>query len=118
MSDGKRKFSDWYVPPDIAFIYGLPFILIPIGLLSAMLLPSLNLARNTGDRTLLYMAVAIGAIGITLLFFARLPLYRQRRFFTFGSRALDDRHKRLYRWSYRLIGVCVLLLVALILALR
>lgn len=118
MSDGKRKLSDWYVPPDIAFTCGLYFVVIPIAILSAILFPLLYDAKRAGDRTLLYAALAVGMAGILLLFFARLPLYRQRRFFTFGSRALDDRHRRLYRWAYRLIVACALLLVALILALR
>jgi bacteriorhodopsin len=117
MSDGKRKLSDWYVPAELAGMFVLPFIAL-IGILAAMFLPLLNQARRRGDATLVYVALLFGIVGIMLLFFARLPLYRQRRFFTFGSRALDDRHKRLYRWAYRLIGVCAFLLVALILTLR
>jgi hypothetical protein len=113
-----RKLSDWYVPPDIAVVYGLPFITISIGFLSAMLLPLLSSARRSGDSTLLYIAVALSVIGVVLLAFARMPLYRQRRFFTFGSRALDGGHKRLYRWAYRFIGVSVLLMSLLLLALR
>jgi hypothetical protein len=95
----------------------LPLIAL-IGLLSAMFLPLLNAVRHTGDATILYTALAFGVVGSALLFFARLPLYQQRRFFTFGSSALDERHKRLYRWAYRFVGVCVFLLVMLILALR
>ena len=113
-----RKVSDWYVPPDIAVVYGLPFLIIPIGLLAALLLTLLSGARNNGDFTLLYMAFAPSAVGISLLALARMPLYRQRRFFTFGSRALDEGHRRLYRWAYRFIGVSVLLMSFLLLALR
>ena len=118
MQDNKRKLSDWYIPPDILFIYGLTFIAVPIAVLVSMSLPLLSKAKGTGDATLLYVSLAIGTVGILLLFFARLPLYRERRFFTFGSRALDDHHKRLYRWAYRFIGICVFLLVCLILFLR
>src|SRR5580658_4771631 len=110
MSDDKRKLPDWFVPPDIAAIFGLPFIAL-IALLGARFLPLLNRARNSGDTTLVNVAFVFGMIGIVLLFFARLPLYRQRRFFTFGPRALDDRHKRLYRYAYDFIGVCLFLLV-------
>ena len=113
-----RKLSDWYVPPDIAVVYGHPFIAILVGVLSAMLLPLVFNARNSGDSTLLYTASALGAVGIVLLAFARMPLYRERRFFTFGPRALDEGHRRLYRWAYRFIGVSVLLLLLLLLALR
>src|SRR5258707_11947773 len=109
-----RKLSNWYVPPDIALIYGLPFIVMPV----AMLLPLLSRARSGGDFTLLYIAFTFGAVGTVLLALARMPLYRQRRFFTFGPRALDEAHKRLYWWAYRFIGVSVLLLSLLLVALR
>jgi hypothetical protein len=32
--------------------------------------------------------MAFAVAGIVLLFFARVPLYKQRKFFTFGSKAL------------------------------
>jgi hypothetical protein len=95
------------------------FFFVPlIGILCAMLLPLLSQARNRGDTTLVYAALLFGITGIILLFFARLPLYRQRRFFTFGSRALDDHHKRLYRWAYLFIAACLFLLGMLVLALK
>jgi hypothetical protein len=117
MSDGKRKLSDWYVPAELAGMFVLPLIAL-IGIVAAMFLPLLNEARHRGDATLVDVALLFGLAGVMLLFFARLPLYRQRRFFTFGPRALDGPHKRLYRWAYRLIRVCVLLLVFLVLILR
>jgi hypothetical protein len=52
----------------------------------------------------------IAAVGILLIFCAKLPLYRQRRFLTFGSRALPDSSRSFYRWGYR----CVLFAVALL----
>ncbi|MGD0061657.1 MAG: hypothetical protein ABSD58_19795 [Verrucomicrobiia bacterium] len=117
MSEQKRKLSDWYVPPDIVGHLGL-FIIAGIGILGGMFLPLLNSARNDGDLTLFYFAFAMGLIGVALLGFARLPLYRERRFFTFGPGKLDHTHKRLYRWAYLFIGVCLLLLAMLVLALR
>lgn len=117
MSDDKRKLSDWYVPPDCVAHVALLMIAF-VGMLSAMLLPALNAANGRGDNTLAYVALSIGLIGVILLFLARLPLYRQRRFFTFGSRTLDDSHKRLYRWAYRFIGASVLLLMLLLSAIR
>jgi hypothetical protein len=113
-----RKFSDWYVPPDIALTYSLPFAIICISVLSGILLPLISRAHGKGDLLLLYMAFALGVVGIVLLAFAKMPLYRQRRFFTFGSRALDKGHRRLYHWAYRFIGVSVVLLLFLLLALR
>jgi hypothetical protein len=114
MAQDKQKKSDWwYLPPDWAFFFGIYFIMMPILILSGCLLPYLSLAKSRGDVTLLYIALALGGVGTVLLFFARLPLYRQRRFFTFGSRALDEHHRRLYRWAYRFIGGSVLLLLIL-----
>jgi hypothetical protein len=51
------------------------------------------------------------AVGVTLVFYSKLPLYRQRRFFTFGSAALPESRRSFYRWGYR----CVLFTVALLL---
>ena len=113
-----RKFSDWYVPPDIAFIYALPFTIICIAVLSGMLLPLISHAHGKGDLLLLYMAFALGVVGIVLLALAKMPLYRQRRFFTFGPRALDEGHSRLYRRAYCLIVVSVLLMSLLLMYLR
>ena len=60
----------------------------------------------------------MGGVGTVLLFFARLPLYRQRRFLVFGPRELDKRHRRLYWWAYRFIAASIVLLVVLILIVR
>ena len=117
MSDSKRKLSDWYIPSSVIALLS-PFLIAVIGILGAMFLPHLVNARTTGDATILYVALALGIVGSVLLFLARLPLYRERHFFTFGPRALDNRHRQLYRWAYLLIGVCAFLLVVLILVLR
>ena len=113
-----RKFSDWYVPPDIAFIYALPFTIICVAVLSEILLPLISRARGKGDLILLYIAFVLGVVGIVLLALAKLPLYHQRRFFTFGSRALDEGHRRLYRRAYCFIVISVLLMSLLLLILR
>ena len=55
----------------------------------------------------------VAAVGASLIFFSKLPLYRQRRFFTFGSAALPVDRRSFYRWGYR----CVLFAVALLLCL-
>lgn len=46
-------------------------------------------------------AVAIAAVGIGLLFYAKLPLYRERRFFTFGPGPLLEERRPAYWWGYR-----------------
>ena len=55
----------------------------------------------------------VAAVGVSLVFYAKLPLYRQRRFLTFGSRVLPESSRPFYRWGYR----CVLFAVALLLCL-
>jgi MFS family permease len=59
------------------------------------------------------IGLAIAAVGVYLIVYAKLPLYQQRRFLTFGSRALPERRRPFYRWGYR----CVLFAVALLLCL-
>jgi hypothetical protein len=55
-------------------------------------------------------ALLIGAVSIGLLLYAKLPLYRQRRFFTFGPQALPEQRRPFYRRAY----VCAVLSVALL----
>jgi hypothetical protein len=56
------------------------------------------------------VGVAVAAVGAALIFYGKLPLYRQRRFFTFGSGALPESRRSFYRWGYR----CVIFPVALL----
>ena len=113
-----KKSSDWYVPPDIAFLFSfyfiLPIILIPDGILLPLL------ARfKSGDLVgVFYSAVTLGAVGTVLLFFARLPLYRKRQFLTFGPNQLRGIHRRLYWLAYLFVTVSILLLVLIWLRLR
>ena len=113
----KSTRSDWYIPPDSVLLFGLYFIFLPVSVLIATLLPALSAARH-GDPSLLYASMAFAMIGIILLFFARLPLYKQHRFFTFGSKALPPLHRKLYRAAYVLICIAVVLMVLLIAALK
>src|SRR5687768_10146566 len=104
-----NKNSKWGFPADIA-LYFAPFIAgFPVTVLLIALRGPLARAKE-GDFTLLVIASAFSGAGIGLLFLARLPLYRQRRFFTFGSSALDAPHRRLYRWAYGFIVGGVVLL--------
>ncbi len=57
--------------------------------------------------------LAVAAVGVFLIFYAKLPLYRQRRFLTLGSRALPESSRPLYRWGYRFVLFAVLLLLCL-----
>ena len=60
------------------------------------------------------LSLVAGAIGVGLLFYAKLPLYRERRFFTFGSRALPEKRRPFYRWGYR-CAVCAIVVLACLL---
>jgi hypothetical protein len=76
--------SDWYIPPDWRFILSWHIFTLVIPL--SIVLLFLFLARAArGDTTVLWVAVTVGGIGVVLLFFARLPLYRQRKFLSFSG---------------------------------
>ncbi len=53
--------------------------------------------------------------GGSLIFYAKFPLYRSGRFFTFGVKSVPEHLKRSYRWGWRLflfgivISLCLLL---------
>jgi hypothetical protein len=60
--------------------------------------------------------LSVAAVGATLIFYAKLPLYRQRRFITFGSQALPQNKRSFYRWGYRCTIFAVVLLLWLFLS--
>jgi hypothetical protein len=53
--------------------------------------------------------------GGSLLFYAKLPLYRSGRFFTFGAKSVPQHLAGFYRWGWRVflfgvvLGLCLLL---------
>ena len=119
MAEEKQKYSDWYIPPDWAAILSFHLVIPVIALTAAMLFPLIGWMKCRGEVAVVYCsALALGCVGITLLFFARLPLYRQRRFRTFGPRELDRVHRRLYWLAYVFIAACVLMLTALLFKLK
>src|SRR5215471_18774972 len=60
--------------------------------------------------------ISLAAVGAGLIFYAKLPLYRQRRFFRFGPRALPEQRRPFYRWGYICVLLGVLLLACLLLS--
>ena len=62
------------------------------------------------------VALLFGGTSIGLLLYAKLPLYRERRFFTFGSQALPEQRRPFYRWGYRCALFSVVLLACLLLS--
>jgi len=113
----QKKISPFWhsdAPGLLFFLFG-PVIL---AILVMILLPVLQLLGRADSWAVFAGAATAGVVGVLLLFLARLPLYRQRQFFTFGPRLLDTRHRRLYRLAYWFIGVSVALLLALLVVLR
>jgi hypothetical protein len=101
-----RKTSDWYFPPDLMILFVIPIIAI----LAGVLLPVLSYLKTTDAIILFYTALGTGVMGSMLLFLARLPLYRQRRFWTFGPSALPTFYRKLYWLAYVAIVTALLLL--------
>lgn len=117
--DGQKKRK---VPPilhsDIPDLFGILFVIPAIGILAAMLLPTLNALRHGAWTEAFWVALTVAVVGACLLFWARLPLYRQRRFFAFGSRALPPTSIPIYRIAYTLLIPSILFLLLLVLITR
>lgn len=111
----KRDRPERHFPRDMLFLLGLQVIgpaivLIIVG----CFLPAVLTARQ-GDLTLFWIALVLAVTGLVLLFVARLPLYRQGKFFTFGSKALPERHRKMYRIAYVFIGTSVVIMLLAVL---
>ena len=93
------------------------FLLMAIvGLLASQVL--MFFTRLTGTPWMWCYGVGLffAAVGVALLLYSKLPLYRQRRFFTFGSAALPESRRSFYRWGYRCVIFAVALLLCLLLS--
>jgi hypothetical protein len=62
------------------------------------------------------IALSLALFGVCLIFYAKLPLYRERRFVTFGSGALPQSRRSFYRWGYFCAVFAVVLLFCLFLS--
>jgi type IV secretory pathway VirB3-like protein len=98
MTDSPRMARDLAALLRLQFA---PLIALPVGWLLV----------RFGLVSLVYVAGLLALIGIVLLILARLPLYRQRKFTSFGPQHLDTQHKRLYWRGYAFIVVSLLLCV-------
>jgi hypothetical protein len=104
-----KRNSDWYIPPDLLALLGMFFVL-PCILVSAGILWPLVARLQTADLRAIYgFGVGAGVVGAFLLFAARLPLYKQRRFWTVGPKQLDRKHRRLYWLAYIFFAASLLL---------
>lgn len=109
----------WYrcISREWPFVSGLQFALAVVALVAGSLFPVLVRARQ-GDRALFWVALVAAFIGIVFLFLAKLPLYRQGKYFTFGAKALPQGHRQVYRLAYVFIGPSLLLMLLLLAVLR
>jgi len=104
----------------MAVLLSQPVIVITMVIAISFLFPIFNALRHptpAGCLTVLYIATGTAAVGIVLLFCAKLPQYKQGVFLRFGASGLPPRSQRLYRLAYRLIvPSCPALLVLLAIA--
>ena len=88
----------WHFPGDLAALVSLPFITLAFSFLFTWL---------TSPAAIIWVAALPGFVGLVMLIRARLPLYRQHQFLSFGPRGLDAAHRRLYWKAYAFIAVSV-----------
>ena len=105
-----KRNSDWYVPPEALGLLSTLLLVPSIAVLAGILLPIVARLK-TADVVALYgIGVGVGVVGAVLLFAARVPLYRQRRFWRFWPRCLDRKHRRIYWLAYGFVSAGLLLL--------
>jgi hypothetical protein len=109
LCDMNKRNSDWYIPPN--GLAGLiPFLVMAVvSMLGSMLLPVIVRLKTADMRALYSFGLGAGILGVILLFVARLPLYKQRRFLTIGPMKLDREHRRIYWLAYVLVAASLLL---------
>lgn len=101
----KQDYSLRNFPPDIPAALGLPIAIV------AVFFSWILSVHGTAWIWAVAVSFGIAVLGAALLFIAKLPLYRQKRFFTFGIQSLSVSSHGYYRWGCRLsILGCVLML--------
>lgn len=85
-----------------------------VALLTTQLLDFFSKLKGATWIGFYFLGLFIATVGVSLVFYAKLPLYRQRRFFTFGTKPIPEHRRKFYRWGYW----CVVLAAALLLCLR
>src|SRR5665213_1101103 len=96
------------------FLEHWPFLPVAVvAILTTMILDFFTRLSGTPWIWCYGIGLAVAAVGISLIFYAKLPLYRQRRFLPSGSRALPENSRSYYRWGYRCVLFAVVLLLCL-----
>lgn len=109
----KREWTS--LPPDMMALAGIYFVPLVMVVAICLVLPAIDFLRQLGRIAgpAFILAVFSAVVGMVLLFLAKLPLYRQRQFFTFGPRRLDHDHRIIYWLAYAFVGASVSLLLLL-----
>jgi len=94
-SPDKHDYSLRNFPADILAALGLP--IAAIALLASWVLSIHGVAWIWAAGA----SFSVAVLGAVLIFIAKLPLYRQRRFLTFGIQALPVTSHGYYRWGCR-----------------
>jgi len=112
-----RNHKEWIWPPPDQWIgvWGL----LTIGLVGTFTIWVLSFFIGLTGMPWIYcyfIGIGVAALGASLVFYAKLPLYRQRRFLTFGPRAVAEQRRPFYRWGYVCALLGALLLACLLLS--
>ena len=105
----KRDPYAWYVPPWVAFSLPLRTTCV----LVSILLPVLAWLQAADISKIYLTAVGLGAVGAVLLYIARLPLYRSRKFWTVGPKQLNQAHRKIYWLAYGFVVLSLMTFAAL-----
>ncbi len=103
----KKVHPIWY--SDIPGMLSL--LLMPV---MAILVVELSSVRGRAFIVAACVGFAVALAGTATLFRARLPLYRQGKFFLFGSRMLPPESQKLYRVAYALLIPSIIYLTLLL----
>jgi hypothetical protein len=106
-----KKRSDWYFPEEVLGLLSTLFLVPAIAVLTGLLFSVVEALANENPFRLFFLGLFSGTFGITVLFRARWPLYRQHRFWTFGPRDLDQKHRRLYWIAHAFVFISITLLI-------
>jgi hypothetical protein len=77
---------------------------------------SIFLINLKGAEWITFLTVAFASLltGAALILYAKIPLYRSGRFFSFGAKSIPASRVALYRWGWRVLlggGLLALLLL-------
>ena len=103
----KVDYSLRNFPADILAALGLPVVIVAISVSWLLLVHGMAWICAT------VVSFGIAVVGSVLLFIAKRPLYRQKRFLTFGIQALPESSHAFYRWGCRcaILGCALMFLL-------